>query len=883
MRYYLLLFILLLSSSSFGQITKGFVEGTVYDAKDSLAISHANIKLLTADSVFVEGVLTDNEGEFKLTPPIKNYLLEVSALGYVKQFRSVKLNTKNDTVKLGNLYLSEDAILLGEAEILGKIPPVQVKGDTIEFNAGSYNVDGSTVLKDLIKQIPGLELDQNGLLKANGKVISKILVDGKEYFGNDISMALSTLPASMITKLQLFKKESEEAQATGIKDEDAEQVLNLEVKEEFKRSIFGDTKSGVGNKGRHTDRFNLNKMHGDNQFALVGDINNINDSEYNYFNNFDNNIDKSIGANYNIQQSEKITFNGSLKYDNNKSMEEYESKSYTSILNQYTERTGKSTNRRQNLSFNSSLNWKLDSLTTIFLRTNAGYTDGNTNASSVDSMQIINKSRTSSYNTQISDNKSFNINNYLMVSRKLNDKGRNITLSIRQDNSYDDGIGTNYSQKIYWGENNNLPNIIDQISNSENKRSSYGLTVRYVEPISEANKAYVSYSANVNHGDRDNDVRKRDDITGAYTDLDEDYSRTTSSYSMRQSIKIGFQRSIELYDFNTTLSIDPSYTRNKIMFIDELKDYTKQNVANYRPTVYFRWKKDKDTNIDFNYQGETSHPSVSQLSSDVVIQSATSKIMGNPNLKPSFTNNINLSFYRSNFETEKYFSANLSYAYTFSNTVGYQIVDEHSNVTNTYRNVDGNSTAYAYATFSTPLKNRKINVGSSLNVSYMRNIGFINDQKNVIDRISLSPSINGRFNSSMLEANVSLYVNHSLANNNLADVRTSNTTDYRTTTSFKLNLPLHFALESSLDFSYLTGLGEGVKKDETLWNIAVSKQFLKDNKGLLKFQFFDLLNDLRTREYITSGSDYSDSWRKVINNYFMLSFSYRFLISQNKK
>lgn len=886
MKHLLLYFSLLFSLSVFSQqkadAPLGKIVGKIVDAKNGEGIELATIKLLNPkDSTLISGGSASDTGGFVIKQKLGKYILEASWLGYQKEYRDIDLTSNNPSIDLKEISLEQNTFLLGEAEIVAEVPAMQVKGDTIEFNAGAYNADGSSVLKDLIKQIPGLEMDDKGALKANGKTITKILVDGKEYFGNDITMALTTLPATMITKLQLFEKQSEEAKASGIKDNDPEQVLNLQVKEEFKRSTFGDTKSGAGNKNRHTNRFNLNKMHGDNQFSLVGDINNINDSEYKYGNDFDDNIDKSLGANFNIQKSEKISVNGSAKYSNNKSRDQYVSDSYTSILDQFTFNRGNSVNRRQNMDMNTTVDWEPDTLTTIYLRTNMSYNTGNNTAYSLDSAKIVDKSTTSSFNDRFSKSNSLRVSNSLLLSRRLNNKGRNLSVNFSQSYSGSDGNGSNYSEKTYWEENK--LDIIDQRSRNDDNNSSYGASIRYVEPLGKENRIYASYSINWYDGARESDVRRIDPTTGEYTLVDIDYSRNTKAESLRQSARLGFQRTLDKYNFNINLSADPSYTRSKSYLGDKVFDNSKQNVINYSPSARFAWTPKKSTDIDFSYYGSTQHPSIAELSKDVVIHNAMSKTVGNPDLKPSFDNRFGLSYRQSDYESGRYLSASASYSFVLNSTVGYQLVDEHSNTTNTYRNVDGNSNAYAYVTFNTPLRNKKINLGSYFNIYHSKNIGFINEKKNIRNTVSISPSIYGRFNSEKLEANLSFNVSHSMAHNNLAGIKRSNNTDYRLSNTLKIKLPLDFAIESELDFSYRTGLGEGIKKDETMWNLAASKLFLKEKRGTLKFEFFDVLNDLRKQQNTISGSDYNNYWRRVVNNYFILSFSYRFNIIQGGK
>lgn len=856
------------------------IEGYVYDQKEKVPLPSVTIKLKNEkDSSFYRGVATDKDGYYRLKAVEGKYIQELSFLGYETVFKDLTISTQEE-IKQDTIFLSESSFLLGQITVEGHLPPMQVKGDTIEFNPGAYNIDGSTVLKDLIKQIPGLEMDANGVLKANGKAITKILVDGKEYFGSDINMALSTLPANMIKKLQLFEKESEEAKATGIKDANPEQVLNLDVKEEFKKSVFGDAKSGIGNKDRHTNRINANKMHGDNQYSVVGGINNINDSEYGSYAyaNFDDNIDKNIGANFNIQESERLTINGSGQYANAKSRDEYVSDSYSSILNQYSDRQGKGINRRQNMDLNTSINWKPDSLTTIYFTTRIGYGVGDNISTSMDSARIVGKSTTSTHSERFSDNNNININNSLMFSRRLNSKGRSLTLSLRHGYNKSSSDGSNYSEKKYW-ETGEI-DVIDQRSKNDSKGSSYALWARYVEPLDDENRLYFSFNTRWGNSDREGDVRRLDPLTGEYTLLDSAYSRITDVRSMQQNIGAGFQRSKEKYDLNINFSVDPSNTRNKTFLGDSILEDLKQNVINFSPSVRFSWKYDKNTFIDFSYNGSTNHPGISQLSADTVIHSAMSKSVGNSSLKPSFNNNFGVSYRKSDFESGRYFSASVNYSYMFNSTVSYQLVDENSNTINTYRNVDGNSNAYAYISFNTPLKNKKFNVGVNLNTYYGRNIGFINEKKNIQDRYSVSPSLFGRFNNDKLETNLNVYLNHNIGKNNLAEVKRSDNTDLRLTNYLKIKLPLDFAIESNFEFSYRWGLDEDIRKDESMWTLGVSKLFLKEKRGTLKFEFFDVLNDLRQQENTVSGSDYSNYWRRVVNNYFILSFSYRFNILQ---
>lgn len=845
------------------------VDGFVFLKGTTDPISSASVIVRRPnDSIFIKGTITKNNGSFSFSLNRGEYIIECSFVGYEKKYltREVLKSMTLDTI-----FLNESDAFT-EVHISAKMPPVNVKGDTIEFNSSAYHIDGSTKLKDFVKQIPGLQFDINGGMKYGGKPINKILLDGKEYFGNDIQMALNNLPANMISKLQLFNKESEESKASGIKDIEPDQVLNVSVKEDYKKSIFGDTKLGLGSKDRYTVGLNLNKLHGDNQFALNSTFNNMNDSEYRNYADFDDNVLKNVGANVNLQSSEKITWNSSIDYSDYKTNDSYRSDSYTSILKQYSNREGEGTNKQRNIFLSSNLKINPDSLTYISLTTNIGYSDGNGINLSLDSATIVDKSRTVSRTSSQSNNSGINFNNQLTVSRKTS-KGRSLTLTFGQQYDDSETLGKNFSEKVYYDVMKR--DTLDQRSKTTNNTQGFNLSARYVEPLSKKDKLYLSYYYSYQQSEREGDTRRLDPNTKDYTIIDTAYSRNTYSKILKHDFRVGYQRVGEKGSLNLNFTVSPSDMRNKTVLVDSVLDL-KQKVVNYSPSVRLNWKPSESSSLGLSYIGSSRYPSLTQLSADTVVISTMRKTIGNPDLRISFTHRGGLDFYVSDFDSGRSFNINLTYSQTKNAVVNSTFVDDHSNTISTYTNSNGISNGSVYSNFTTPLKNRNITIGFNANGSVSRNINFINSQKNVLKNSSFSFGGVLLVYSGVVESNLNISSSFNFSHNNLADISFSRTINTSLSNTTRFNIKWDFRLESIFNFSWREGYGTDVRKTETLWNLAISKLILKDKRGEVKLEVYDVLNNYRTQENKVSGSDYSNYWRKVVNNYFVASFTYRF-------
>lgn len=864
------------------QQIKKDVQGIVYDSKTKESIPFVTISLLNqSDSAYIKGIATDENGKFRLSASTGKYILEASFIGYKVFMQHFEISSKDPGYSFGDIYLDEDIVQLKEAVVEAQVPDIVVKGDTIEYNAGSYSSQESDMLQDMMKNIPGVEVDENGNITANGKTIKKILVDGKEFFGNDIPMALANLPANMIKKLQLYKEESETAKVTGFKDKDPDQVLNLVVKEELRQSIFGDVKAGYGSNDKYANKALVNYMRNDNQMSFVADMNNVNDNGYSM--GMDNGIDKNknIGANAYIQSSEKFRIGGNLRYSSNDNLMETitNTQTFLSSGDRFSKQEATSGNKRENYNIGMNLQWKPDTLTTIYARSYVSFNNTTSSQNSSSISYVAEKDTTSGYSNSQSKGDGYSLNNFVTIGRKLNNKGRTVSMTLNNTTQKNNSKGTNYSCTTYT--EGTPDKIIDQRNESDNKTNSFNISMSYVEPIGKDHRLQLSYSYGLNNSKRIRDVRKKDAM-GEYTVMDTAYARNTTNKYINQNISINFQTTKEKYNYTIGFSIDPSYSRSKVSIGDSIIENLKQNVINFSPTLNFSYQPNEQTSLDLSYSGSTSQPGISQLSADTVIVSALNKYYGNPNLKPSYSNNFNVYYRKSDYETSRFLMLSGGLNYTFNNIVDYTTIDDQGNSTNTYRNLSGNMGANLNFMYNTPLRNKKFTVDNSTYTNYYKNIGYTNGEKAITHNIVVGERIAGKFKTDKFETRLQLGASFNITRNNLSESQNRNTSNYTVQHSLLWKLPLDFSIQNDVNMTYYGGYGDDFKKREILWNASISKLLLKKKKGTLKLQFFDILNDRNNISRYVSGNYMSDSRSNSVNRYFMLSFSYKFNIIKSK-
>ncbi|MFR9165512.1 MAG: TonB-dependent receptor domain-containing protein [Dysgonomonas sp.] len=658
--------------------------------------------------------------------------------------------------------------------------------------------------------------------------------------------------------------------------------MNLVVKEDYKRNLFGNVKAGYGSDDKYSNKLMANYMNEQTQASLIGNMDNAgggDDFMMGYFSPYSG-IDenKSIGANFNINKSSKFKMGGNVRYSDNSNLLETKS-STTSFNPSYLNEQNSSTkNDRNNLSLGMNIEWRPDSLTTIYARTSASFSDSKDKTKS-DFQKLSFSSQndtTQGWTERYTKNNGNALNASLTVGRRLSENGRTLTLSLNATSRNEDGDGRNNSVTKYPTGNDA---VIDQVLNNDNKTWNWGTTVSYVEPITSKNSIMLSYSIRQNKMDRDRKTFKKG-LSGEYDIIDRDYTRRTKNFYISQNINLSFQSLLGKYEYTIGLNVDPSYSRSKVAMQDSVIEDIKQHVVNYSPSVRFSYKPNDNTSLNIDYSGATSFPQLNQISADTVILNSTSKYYGNPDLKPSYSNNLNIYYQKSDYESGRFLMISGGLNYTFNQIVNYAKIDTTSankwNEETTYRNVDGNWSANLGISYNTPFRNKKFTFDTNTYGYYYRNIGFSNGEKNITNNLSINESVSLRFKTEKIENRLQLGYGLSITNNNNDIQGDMNVSNFSASNSTSLQLPYDFSIQNDISFTYNSGYSSDFKKTEVLWNASVSKSFLKKKAGLLKVQFYDILKDRTNVTRKVLGNEMSDMRTNTVSRYFLLSFTYRF-------
>ncbi|MDU1903451.1 MAG: carboxypeptidase regulatory-like domain-containing protein [Dysgonomonas sp.] len=855
------------------------VNGIIIDETTQEPVSYAPVRVSDHSNKIIASTASNQSGRFSLSLPNKGtYSLNVKLLGYKSLSKEIEIsnNAQKDTLILN---IVPDAILLSEAVVTARIPKVQVKGDTLEYWAGAYTKDKAYLLQDLLKNIPGINISQDGILTIHNKPVNKILIDGKEFFGNDIQIALKNIPSEIINKLHVYKEQSDIADLTGIKDLSDNQVIDLELKNEFKQNTFGNLQMGYGSDSRYYNKFMVNRLSEKKQFTILGNMNNVNNDEHGTGADSDGpglKTSKTAGINFNWEKERNLKIENNITYDDNtdfiKSIGNTES--ILSTGNRYTNDLSSDKENNKTSRLESNLEWKARPNLSIYLKVRASHEDIKNDQQNELKSYVSQQDTTTEQSHYSSIGYKNRLSGTLILGYKLNEKGRNLTFQLNggADNSNEEGI--NKSQTIY---SNLSEKVLDQKLFSKNRSSDWGGSLSYTEPLSDNNILYLSYTFNRDNSKRDKNVFNADDHN-IYSITDSTYTRQYKDISSSQIIGLGFQSTKDKYEYLFNLSIEPTNNKSSIYLRDSMLEDIEQKSTNYNSSFRISYKPKKNIRMNFAYSGILNNPNTVQLSTDTTTLNTLNKTYGNPSLKASLSNNLGLQYQQSDFETGRFFMVSTNINFITNQIAEYSTIDTNGNTETTYKNVNGNWGSDIGFIFSSPLKNEKFTVDNNTNLAYYRNTGFINDEKNIINSFNLRQYLSVNFDSKDIKSSLQLEGNLSTTKNNLSDFSNKKIINYSISNSTYLELPYDISLNNHIGYKYYIGYSNRANKSELLWSISLSKLLLRE-KGELRFHIYDILNQKKNIIRVQKTNKISDITTNSIKRYFLLSFLYRFNIN----
>lgn len=932
----------LMLSASMAASAQGIkITGTLVDRDTKEGVMLATVQMLKPDSTYVSGVLSDEKGNFSIeVSATGSYILTFTSVGYTPLTKTVKVDGKKD-IALGKITFNADAIMLKGATVVGQAARVTVQEDTFVYNASAYRTPEGSVVEELVKRLPGAQVSDDGTITINGKEVKKVLVDGKEFMTGDTQTALKNLPTSIIDKIKSYDEKSDLAKVTGIDDGEEQTVLDFGIKKGMNKGVFGNVDASVGTQDRYAERLMGALFKDKTRVMLMGNLNNVNDRGFpgggggGRFGRGAQglNTSKMAGANFNLEPSSKLKLDGSVRWNhsNGDKRTEQSVENFVSTAGSFSNSLNQNYTRSDNWNARMRLEWTPDTMTNIMFRPSFSYSksDGLTSGTSAsynedpysyvsdplsqESISIMDEKGlmvNHRENSSITYSDNLSIGAMLQLNRKLNSKGRNATL--RTDISYGEGDSKSLSTSnvhLYQVEDafgNDSTYQTNRFNTTPTKTLNYSVQFTYSEPVFKAMFLQLSYKFNYkyNKSDRstfdfsnvdgnmfadvdnvyrgwDNYLSRLDQPLDNY--LDESLSRYSEYKNYIHEIQLMLRVIREKYRLNVGVMVQPQKTRF-IQRYQGINTDTVRNVVNVTPTLDFRYRFSKLSNLRINYRGTTSQPSMTDLL-DIRDDSDPLNItMGNPGLKPSFTNTLRLFFNNYTQEHQRATMVHLNYSNThnsISNMVTYD--EETGGRTTRPENINGNWNISGALMFNTALDSVGYwTVSTFTNVRYNNYVGYLaldqysGSRKNTTKTTTIGEQLTASFRNSWLEVSLDGSVDYTHTRNLLQSQNNLDTWQFAYGGYFSLYLPWGMSLSTDLHQNSRRGYNDSsMNTNELIWNMQLSQSFLKGNALTVSLQLYDILNEQSNFSRTINAMQRSDTRYNSINSYAMLHAVYR--------
>lgn len=944
------------------------VTGKIMESNGTTPVELANVQLLSLpDSSMVNGVLSkQNTGEFSLkaTKPGK-YVVKVTYIGYTPHYKPLTITSGKNTYPIGAITMADDGYMLKDMVVTGRAPKVEMKADTMVYNSSAYRIPEGSTLEELVRQLPGAQVDDNGNITINGKQVKKILLNGKEFFGSDISTAMKNLPTNIVEKIKSYDKKSDLAQATGIDDGEDETVIDLGVKKEDMNSWFGNLDASYGTEKRYSERLMLNQFNDKQKFMILGNMNNTGDQGFpgggGGFRGGQNNglnARKMLMSNYSLQ-TDKVDAVFSARYNYTSADIQSKTNSYNFKTENHSYSLTNQFNKQHSFGLDGRIQWKPDSLTQIFFRPNFSWNKSN-NASRSYSLsynypnnpeQEWTPSNTDPYEALISqqiqsqDNSYWtsqdftlvNINNKNtesrgnslsagidgMYNRRLNNKGRNFTLRAGYTYSKTNTKSYSYNNTFYITPKDTTIAIRRYISTPV-KSQTYSAGAMWSEPIfTKGLFLQLRYRFNYTYtkSDRstynigDGDLWNMNGFTfpqDYWNNPDLDVTQSTYStyryFNHNTSMQLRYVQ--KKFNLNVGVSFQPQHT--EFTYIKNTTNVdTTRNVLNVSPTLDFRYKFNNTSQLRIRYRGTSNQPSMTDLLNVVDNSDPLNISAGNPGLKPSFTNSLNVFYNTYNPKLQQGIIGVINFSST-SNDFSTRRITDSSTGTSISRpdNINGNWNIRGFFGFNTAVGPKKrFNINSFTNGNYQNVVAFtgtgqidnagsisttqqIDDifrkatdqQKATTKTTTVGERLGLSYRTDLWELGVNGSLTYSHSTNNVMTQGNMETWTYSFGPRLTLNLPWGTSLSTDISDNARRGYtAAAMNTTEWIWNLQLSQSFLKTRNLILSIQFYDLLKQQSNISRSITAYERSDTWYNSINSYMMVHLIYRFNNAKGKK
>ncbi|WP_223710226.1 outer membrane beta-barrel family protein [Niabella beijingensis] len=921
MKHIGLLFVLVMT----GVIASGqSIKGTLMDPVEGTTVSGATVELENAaDSTVKASVASDKEGKFSFTNlSLGAYILKATSIGFETLESNVTLSDTLRDADLGEIYIPKKTTTLEGVVIVATAPAVTQKGDTTQFSASQYKVNPDANVEDLIKKMPGITVDRSGNVTAQGEAVKKVTVDGKDFFGDDATMALRNLPSEVVDKIQVFDRLSDQAQLTGFDDGNSQKSINIVTKSGIRNGQFGRIYAGYGTDSRYSAGGNTSFFNGSRRISLVGNFNNINQQNFasqdllgissgggrggrgggggggyrgggnagDFMVGLTPGISKTnaFGVNYGDKWGKKIDVTASYFFNNQYSTNESESNTEYLTNSRFVYNKGFNTSNNNNHRFNMRMEYKIDSNNTIYFIPSLSFQNNNSASQSetrtyllpdggeVDSLNNANGNSSSNRN-------GFNINNNLMYRHSFGKPGRTFSIGLQTSHSKNDGDSYNYNMLNYYDAGIRTDSLVNQFRDNNTKGSQYRARTSYTEPVGQQGMFQFEYSYQIQKNRADQETFDYDG--NAYNDFNQlqsnKFDNTIKTHTGEVDYRLGKSR-----DNQFSVGVDFENTLLQSVRVYPTTSTVNQTFNTILPNLRWMKKIGRYSNVRLFYRMRNDFPSINQLQDVVDASNALSISSGNPELKQTTTNWGSLRYSYTNTRNSQSLFFNLfgqlsnnyittaTYFPTQDSVINGVEIKQGAQFSKPV-NMNGYKNLNAFITYSFPIKPIKSNLNINTGYTFLQSPGMIDYKSTQTTNQGISAGM-------VLGSNISEYVDFSLSynaqfnNTTGTDQRTGNNRYVTQTGGFFANLLSKngWFVQNDLTYQNYSGLTADMNQSFWLWNAAIGKKFLKNKAGELKLSVFDLLNQNQSISRAVNANYITDSRNMVLQQYFMLTFTY---------
>lgn len=906
----------LINSATYAQNTYS-IRGSAVDTAEKRMLHNTTIMVLNAkDSTLRKFTRAKGDGSFSIDNlAAGKFILVMTYPGYAEYAESFELDDKNPQRNFGKLGLTLASRLLHDVIIKGEVRAIKIKGDTTEFNAKAYVIQPNDKVEDLIKQFPGIQVDKDGKITAQGQKVEKVLLDGEEFFGDDPTLVTKNIRADMVDKVQLYDKKSDQATFTGVDDDKAVKTLNIKLKDGKKAGYFGKAIAGLGTDKYYSGQLMYNKFQNKEKISVYGIGSNNGTTGLNWDDaqkyGDGGNVTMMDGGGINISYgNDDLYYNGrglpkattgGVHYDNKWNADKYavngnykigalsiDGNQSTTTQNNLPDRVINSKSSR--IDHKSTLRQKLDARIEIKLDTTANlkitasgsYRNNKSNSLSTDTSRRGDNSLLNLNNTNnIITNDDHKFDASVFYTKKLKKKGRTLSMLIGGNTDNNQGTSNLKSNLQSFQDNGtpNLPQVTDQHKTSDNKSQVLNTTITYTEPIVKSLTLVLNYGFNIDHASSDQRAYSRD--AGG------DYNVLVDSLSNFFKLNQFAHQAGAIFNYNKGKTIINVGTKAADVSFNQINLYTgtqlKRQFINWFPQASYIYKFSQQSAFRANYTGQTQQPTISQIQPVKDNTNPLYVTLGNPNLIPSFYNHFIMSYNSYKIIGGENLYINADYGFTTNPIVNNTSTDAIGKTTSQYFNLSS-KIQHSYRGYI--YYGRKIagfNIGINGNIGGRTTYNMVTNDINGVSQLNTTK--NNNYGTSLsfnryVENKYNFYLSggptYNINQSSLQSMYNSNSGGFNAQYWAGVYFSHNWQLTSDADYTYTAKTAALPQFKRMLLNASISKAFFKEKSLKIIGTVNDILNQNQGYNRYANGGIITEERYTTIKRYFMLTVSYDF-------